>query len=182
MKVVCFGDSNTYGYDPRSYLGDRYPKESRWVDLLAEQTGWCILNKGMNGREIPREKQPFPDHTDLLILMLGTNDLLQGNSADMTAARMKAFLQTMEQPPHQILLVSPPALKSGEWVQNAKLIRESEKLGPLYQEIAAQAEILFADAALWNIPLCFDGVHFTEYGHELFAEKLSEIILQISQP
>ena len=37
MQIVCFGDSNTYGYDPRSYLGSRYPADGRWVDLLAEK-------------------------------------------------------------------------------------------------------------------------------------------------
>ena len=43
MKVVCFGDSNTYGYDPRSWLGGRYPAESRWVDLLGpkDRLGGC---------------------------------------------------------------------------------------------------------------------------------------------
>lgn len=29
MRLLCCGDSNTYGYDPRSFFGDRYPKESR---------------------------------------------------------------------------------------------------------------------------------------------------------
>ena len=29
MKIICFGDSNTWGYDPRSYLGERYPKDVR---------------------------------------------------------------------------------------------------------------------------------------------------------
>ena len=28
MKVICFGDSNTYGYDPRGYLGGRYEADS----------------------------------------------------------------------------------------------------------------------------------------------------------
>lgn len=37
---MCFGDSNTYGYDPRGYFGDRYGAEDRWPDLLAKQTGW----------------------------------------------------------------------------------------------------------------------------------------------
>lgn len=46
MKVVCFGDSNTYGYDPRSWLGGRYPADSRWVDLLAQKTGWDVVNLG----------------------------------------------------------------------------------------------------------------------------------------
>ncbi len=39
-NVLCFGDSNTYGYDPRSYFGGRYDADSRWVDILAAKTGW----------------------------------------------------------------------------------------------------------------------------------------------
>ena len=34
MKILCFGDSNTYGYDPRSYFGGQYLAQHRWVDLL----------------------------------------------------------------------------------------------------------------------------------------------------
>lgn len=29
MNVICFGDSDTYGYDPRSYLGGLYDPDSR---------------------------------------------------------------------------------------------------------------------------------------------------------
>ena len=43
MRVLCFGDSNTYGYDPRSYLGGRYDAGSRWMDLLAQRLGtWFV--------------------------------------------------------------------------------------------------------------------------------------------
>lgn len=59
INVICFGDSNTYGYDPRSYLGGRYGPDSRWVDILAEKTGWTICNMGQNGREIPTSPPPF---------------------------------------------------------------------------------------------------------------------------
>ena len=44
MKVICFGDSNTYGYDPRGYFGGRYDADSRWVDILAVETGWTVYN------------------------------------------------------------------------------------------------------------------------------------------
>lgn len=80
MNVICFGDSNTYGYDPRSYFGGRYEADSRWVDILVAETGWTIRNMGHNGREIPTSAPPFPADTDLLIVMLGTNNLLQGKA------------------------------------------------------------------------------------------------------
>lgn len=76
MKVICFGDSNTYGYDPRDHFGGRYNADSRWVDILAAKTGWTVLNMGQNGREISSTAPAFAADTDLLIIMLGTNDLL----------------------------------------------------------------------------------------------------------
>ena len=36
MEVICFGDSNTYGYDPQGYFGGRYDADSRWMSILAE--------------------------------------------------------------------------------------------------------------------------------------------------
>lgn len=51
MRIFCYGDSNTYGYDPRSCLTARYPAEERWTGQLPGD--WEILNHGMNGREIP---------------------------------------------------------------------------------------------------------------------------------
>ena len=41
--VLCYGDSNTYGYDPRSYFGGQYPAGYRWVDLLAEKLGCPVM-------------------------------------------------------------------------------------------------------------------------------------------
>ena len=78
MNVICFGNSNTYGYDPQGYFGGRYDADSRWVDILAAEPGRNVCNMGQNGREIPSAAPAFPDDTDLLIVMLGTNDLLQG--------------------------------------------------------------------------------------------------------
>ena len=53
--IFCYGDSNTYGYDPQSPLGGRYPPQVRWPDQLALlQPDRQIVNFGENGREIPR--------------------------------------------------------------------------------------------------------------------------------
>ena len=34
-RIVCYGDSNTYGYDAADWFGGRLPAEQRWGDLLA---------------------------------------------------------------------------------------------------------------------------------------------------
>ena len=52
-RTLCFGESNTYGYDPRFYLGGRYLKSVRWTGRL-EAEGWEVLNADKNGRSIPQ--------------------------------------------------------------------------------------------------------------------------------
>ena len=108
MKVICFGDSNTYGYDPRGYFGGRYDEDCRWVDILAAETGWDICNMGQNGREIPAAAPTFPADTDLLIVMLGTNDLLQGRSPEQAAEKLERFLAVVPLERSKILLLAPP--------------------------------------------------------------------------
>lgn len=170
MQVVCFGDSNTYGFDPRSWFGSRYEPNCRWVDILSQETGWHIRNLGQNGQQIPSHIRDIPT-CDLLILMLGTNDLLQGLNAQEVCMRMKKFLTQFDRS-QRILLVAPPPMQPGEWVSDPALIRDSQYLGTLYQKLAQKLQLGFADAASWNICLCFDGVHFTESGHQTFAAVL----------
>ncbi len=171
MNVICHGDSNTYGYDPRSWLGEPY--DSCWVDILAEKTGWNIVNDSMNGRRISKRPIDVSKDTDLLIIMLGDNDLLNGLTAAETAQRMKAFLNKLSLPKEKILLIAPPPMKRGEWVPNQELIDASKELAAAYQALAEQQGIGFVDAGKWNIPLAYDGVHFTEEGHRIFGENLS---------
>ena len=174
MEVICFGDSNTYGYDPQGYFGGRYDADSRWVDILAVETGWTVCNMGQNGREIPSAAPAFPDDTDLLIVMLGTNDLLQGRSPDQAAERLGRFLSGISLDRSKLLLIAPPPVKRGAWVPNQQLIDDSRTFARLCQTLAEQLGIRFADAGKWNIPLAYDGVHFTEQGHRAFAAGLLE--------
>lgn len=174
MNVICFGDSNTYGYDPRGYFGGRYDADSRWVDILATETGWTISNMGQNGREIPSAAPAFPADTDLLIIMIGTNDLLQGQSPEQAAERLERFLSGIHLNRSKILLIAPPPVTMGAWVPSAKLIDDSRTFARLCQALAERMDIRFANAGNWDISLAYDGVHFTEQGHKSFATKLLE--------
>ena len=115
---------------------------------------------------------------DALIVMLGTNDLLEGVKAGEVAARMAAFLAGCAVP--QILLVSPPSLQRGAWVPGDDLVEESRELARQYEALAERLGIQFADAGQWDVELAYDGVHFSEAGHARFAEGLAsclEVIL-----
>lgn len=168
MKVICYGDSNTFGYNPCARCGEMYDR--RWTDILAEKTGWQIINEGVNGREVPREPVVISKEIDLCLVMLGTNDLLQLDTPDAAAERMEVFLSGVE---HQkLVLIAPPPMIPGEWVQDDELIEDSHRLVQLYKELSERLNIRFCNAGDWHVPLAYDGVHFTMEGQEIFAEAL----------
>lgn len=123
MRIICYGDSNTYGYDPRDVLGRPYPDDVRWTGLL-RAAGIEAVNQGLNGREIPVRESVMenavrlitqsaePDMAgaggtswdmastdaadpDLAIIMLGTNDVfaIPDGTAEDVTERMRAFLE-----------------------------------------------------------------------------------------
>lgn len=94
--VLCFGDSNTWGYDPEASLVSpfpiRHPHDVRWTGVLARElgAGWRVIEEGQNGRTTVFEDPHTPhrkgfdylpaaleSHQPLhaVVLMLGTNDL-----------------------------------------------------------------------------------------------------------
>ena len=181
MKILCFGDSNTYGYDPRSYFGSQYPAQHRWVDLLAKKLNCKAVNAGENGREIPRregELQRFDlmlsnqKPLDLLLVMLGGNDLLQGNSVEAVAHRMEVFLTRIPLEKSHIVLIGPPRMKPGAWITDDRLLEDCVRLNAAYATAAQKLGVRFVDAADWDIEVTFDGVHYSEKGHQTFAEQL----------
>lgn len=191
MRILCFGDSNTYGYDPRSYLGGRYGADTRWVDQLSQKSGWELLNAGQNGREIPRRpgelrrfRQLFDQSQplDLLLVMLGSNDLLQGQTPAAVSARMEAFLRQVPAEPQTIFLIAPPPMKPGSWVTEDRLLTDSGELALAYKKLSLVLGTRFVDTRAWEIELTFDGVHFSEAGHTRFAEQLYSTLPRYCNP
>ena len=204
--IICYGDSNTYGYDPRSYLGDRYPRQVRWTGILKEQHRLNLINCGMPGREIPRFQYEMQQALNpmaslqppfFLWIMLGSNDLLNSRepSADTAAGRVEEFLRFLIQQDLfragklKILLISPPRMEPGAWT-NGPVCRESGRLGACLKETVRQlclseslapAQLSFADAGSWQLPLVFDGVHLSEEGHLAFAEHMSAFLASSPQ-
>ncbi len=137
--IICYGDSNTYGYDPHDQMDGRYPKDVRWTGILETETAWKIENHGVNGRSIPhtvstvkfacdqvRDWHRRPNSVWLWV-MLGTNDLLE--NPDFTAAdvakRMERFLKRLMEEAGlasrkmKLRLIAPPAMQEGAWVRPA---------------------------------------------------------------
>lgn len=87
--IVCFGDSNTFGFNPET--NGRYDEDHRWTCLLQKKLGnsYLVLEEGLNGRSTVFDDPLFEGLSginyihpclmshkpiDLLIIMLGTND------------------------------------------------------------------------------------------------------------
>ena len=192
--IFCFGDSNTYGYDARSMFGERLPEEERWPAVLKELSGWNVINEGMNGRRIPRDIWSLENFDrqligcgpiDLVIVMLGTNDLLNSFPPDMKkiGTDMEQFVRHMLKHPsingkgEKILLIAPPHTDIGRFdEENAWYDKESGKFGDCYQKIAEKYGIRYADSGQWGIALAHDGVHISPQGHQTFGKNLWEIL------
>ena len=93
-NILCFGDSNTFGSDPRG--GPRYDRHTRWPGVLRDTlgAGFWVIEEGCGGRTTVHEDPieslgtgskkgvaylPACLHShqplDLVIILLGTNDL-----------------------------------------------------------------------------------------------------------
>ena len=193
-RILCYGDSNTFGYNPHSYWGDPYPDDVRWTGIL-QANGWDVINCGQNGREIPSNdgelsaverliSNAMP--VDIVTVLLGTNDFLTHPhfTAEDVTSRMKLLLQRVLAANWEIrvLLIAPPPMRSGEWVPDSRIVTESVRLAPCYRALARQLGVLFADAGAWDVALDFDGVHFRPEGHAAFARHLMQTLDTLPEP
>lgn len=194
--IICYGDSNTYGYDSCILMGDQYPEQNRWTGILESETDWKIENHGICGRCIPHTGSQIrfaceqlkawqdKDAPVWIWIMLGTNDLLQERqfTAKDTAQRMETFLKKLMAEPAvssgkiTLYLIAPAQMEYGAWVDEERLYQESRQLGEEYKKVAERLGIGFTDAGKWDIPVVYDGVHFSEKGHHIFAQNIQEEI------
>ena len=181
MKILCYGDSNTFGYDGTDPFGARLPENARWPELLGRALGCEVLNLGLNGRQVPHYPRTVEADLrllrrgrdgDLILVLLGTNDLLCGTDPEEAAAHMRSFLERLKaaQPGCKLLLCAPPpAGMEGEDLSPA-----FAALAAAYEALAAELGIAFVDTSAWQIPVVGDGIHFSARGHSLFALKMSQ--------
>lgn len=194
--IVCFGDSNTYGYDPADWETGRYSPDLCWSQLLQRNLGpgWKVLMEGLNGRKIPDLHHDrdvvlrmlrLAGPEGFLVIMLGTNDLLMTFRPDASVPAHKmekllAFISEEERKP-ELLLIAPVPAGSADHPDELmqRYYKESLKMNRSFADLAERYGAYFADAAEWEIERTFDYVHFSEKGHASFAEHITEQIFTL---
>jgi lysophospholipase L1-like esterase len=208
--VLCYGDSNTYGYVPET--GMRYPVNVRYPGRLQMLLGndYNVIEEGCNGRttihDDPVEgwkngldylRPCLNSHkpVDIIVLMLGTNDLktvfhsnaeLIADGVGVLVDVIKSFSMEKQEFIPKIILVSPPQI--GEGIKSSpfygafdeRSVEESKKFHLHYEYIAEQKECVFFDAAKYIKPSEYDSLHLTAEAHAVLAEKLSDLIVDVS--
>ncbi len=189
-KILLYGDSNTYGYDPRGMLGMRYPHEIIWPSIARERLSgeYEIIDEGQNGRPLPR--LPYEEHYlkslikqlsagDIFVIMLGTNDILLTAYPNPRAAvkKMEDFIRWMKSEAEGLrLIVMGPVHISGLSTDLEEYHRASIEMNSGFEELCKVEGIDFWDAGKWEIPIAYDGVHFSEEGHRVFGERFAKEI------
>jgi lysophospholipase L1-like esterase len=202
--ILCFGDSNTWGFIPGSDA-ERYPREVRYTGILQHALGrdFRIIEEGLNGRttvwEDPLRKDrkgksqlPFllESHAplDLVTIMLGTNDLKHffGLSVDdiaMCAGVLVEIVQQSQAGPGgiapKVILMAPAAVKDSSGSFGHKFdgaIEKSHEFPRAYQEIANSYGCNFFNAGEYADGPIPDGVHLDAESHQRLGEALAATI------
>ena len=194
--ILCYGDSLTWGYIPGD-LG-RYSREERWPFVLQQQLGtdYHVVEEGLSGRYTVFDEpyrqgrngaallRPILEtHSplDLLIVLLGTNDVLhQPSVSAFDAARgievLIGIAATSGAGPRgsapQILIVSPPTMTAlsselRKWCHGDP--SESAQFAEAFAEVATAKGAHFLDAAAICTVSPVDGVHLDANGQRLLG-------------
>lgn len=209
-NILCFGDSNTWGYDPSTQT--RFSKDIRWTGVLQQLLGskYNIIEEGLNGRTTNvNEKQdhglgyfrPFRSAMDLLsvlietnspldliIVMLGTNDLKTNfnQSSEMIAKNMRLVCESIINNDYfqskSIILVSPSHINE----ESPNLLdsfigttQASQSFSNSYRKISDDLNLHFVDASESVKTNKIDGLHWDSKQHSDFANSLFNKIIKV---
>ena len=204
INILCFGDSNTFGTAP---TGGRWDREHRWTGILQRRLGegFYVIEEGCGGRttvwedpleldkngraQLPvalRSHRPL----DLVVLMLGTNDMKRRfNLLPVDIAQGAAELGILAQrydygpayPIPRILLISPILIREGIEGSaytgfTADAVETSRRLAPLYRAQAEKHGWLYLDAAEVARASERDKLHMEAEDHRALALEVERVI------
>jgi len=208
-RILCFGDSNTWGYNAEDE--SRFEKGVRWTSLLQEALGeeYDIIEEGLSGRTASCDDPLFEglngysyiypcimSHRplDLIIITLGTNDAKERFALTplniamgiiRLAGRVKNTMTGRDGKDPEILIVAPAPIGPLYKEKNAfhSMGRESDlktkEMIPFLHTMAKEAGYHFISAGNYLSMGEVDHMHLNAEGHKKMAELLEKKILEI---
>ena len=208
--LLCYGDSNTYGTPPMATLGEmrRLDRAQRWPGGLAAAlgSGWQVIEEGLPGRTTVHPDPiagPYKNglavlpavlesHAplDLVVLMLGTNDLkarfavppveIAESVGKLVLCIRQSFTGPAGAAPRVLLLCPPPVAEAGCLAEIfAGGAAKSARLRDYYAAIAARFDVAFLDAGSVIASSAQDGVHFDAAAHRTFGDAVARAVAEL---
>ncbi len=202
-KVLCFGDSNTYGFVPEKRT--RYDKNTRWTGVLQALCGsdFSIIEGGCNNRTAfvdnpaGAEQTGYKilpeyftkDYFDIVVLAIGINDLqlfFRPTLEEFEQGMEKLIKITKDLSPNaKIILVCPSKLdlagiKSGvfSFQFDEISVEKSYHLPQIYKKLAEKHACKLVDLNEIVKVSPLDGLHFSAESHKKIAENLYKNLKQ----
>ena len=206
--ILCYGDSNTWGYVPQE--GGRYGGDTRWPRRMADVlgNGYYVVEEGLNGRTTAFDDPIEPyrngrkslevcllthNPVDLFVVMLGTNDtkgflhltpyMIGKGLESILEEAGRAKYGRSGQPP-RILVISPISISAkGLNAQMREYFNEASEtkaqaLADIYRQVAQQYGCAFFDASQFAKPSMRDGIHMEPEDHLALAEGMAAAVRQ----
>jgi len=206
VTLLCFGDSNTWGYNPATW--ERYPLDIRWPGVLQNELGksYRVIEDGQNGRTAVEGKafagfntsktdlvSTLANHSplDLVILMLGTNDLLMRSSVspDDVGKGIDVLLDIIRHSgagpvssAPAVLLLAPPPIGSlaSETDALKSVVTQSHLFAERYASIAADFDCAFLDTSEIVRSSEIDGSHLDASEHTKLGLAVAKKVRMIT--
>ncbi len=209
QTILCFGDSNTHGADPGG--GPRFDLHTRWPGVLRDTLGdgFWVVEEGLGGRTTVHPDPVEGLHKcgrdyllpcleshrpiDLVIIMLGTNDLKQRFSvpaediAKGAGVLVDLVKQTNAGPgdlaPRILLIAPPPITTLPEHFEQmfAGGIDKSRQFARYFKAVADLANCDFLDAGEVIVSSERDGIHFEKEEHAKLGKAVAQRVREILQ-
>ena len=197
MRILCFGDSNTWGYTPLS--GER--NSNRWTRILKDLLDNAeIIEEGLNARTLDSTDISEPHKNgfnyllpcmeshyefDYIILMLGTNDLKTHfhNSAKDMLEMLKKYIKVIKNfwinkngSKVKLIVCGIPPVDDTKFVFDnyEGTTKKRNEFNLLERKYLEERNITFIDNS--DLEIGLDGIHLTDEGHLKLALKISSII------
>ena len=204
--ILCYGDSLTWGSDAET--GGRHSREDRWPVVLQAALGddAQVIAEGLRGRTTAFDEHladcdrngarilPTVLYThapvDLVILLLGTNDMkpaiagtavaaMQGMRRLVSLIELNALRDGSAEPPAILIVAPPPLCETANHEYSAMFaggIEQSKMLASLYADLADETGCGFYDAGSVAQTSPVDGVHLDAANTRAIGKGLEPVV------